>query len=231
MESIREAEAVKIFENSFRDINIAFVNEMAMSFAKLGIDVVNVIDGAATKPFGFIPHYPGCGVGGHCIPVDPYYLIAYAKDKGFDHTFLKQARRVNSYMPQFVYSLMLDAVVSAGLRRQDLRVCILGVAYKPGIDDDRNSPGTAISNVLKENKVGVSMYDAYTPNRSEYDSLRQALEACNVIIVATAHPEFVSLTAQDFEKYGIKVVIDGRNCYDKSSFKKAKIEYRGIGRC
>src|SRR3989338_9802325 len=82
--SLKEAEAVKIVENAFRDINIAFVNELAMSFSRLGIDTVNVINGAATKPFAFLPHYPGCGVGGHCIPVDPYYLIEYAKDYGYN---------------------------------------------------------------------------------------------------------------------------------------------------
>jgi UDP-N-acetyl-D-glucosamine dehydrogenase len=96
MKSLKEAEAVKIVENSFRDINIAFVNELARSFAKLGIDVVNVIDGASTKPFAFMAHYPGCGVGGHCIPVDPYYLIQYAKQNGFQHKFLELARRINN---------------------------------------------------------------------------------------------------------------------------------------
>ncbi|HHH12379.1 MAG TPA: nucleotide sugar dehydrogenase, partial [Candidatus Moranbacteria bacterium] len=92
MKSIREAEAVKVVENSFRDINIAFVNELAQSFDRLGIDIVDVIDGAATKPFAFLPHYPSCGVGGHCIPVDPYYLIEYAKKAGFDHRFMRAAR-------------------------------------------------------------------------------------------------------------------------------------------
>jgi UDP-N-acetyl-D-glucosamine dehydrogenase len=88
MNNLKEAEAVKIIENVFRDINIAFVNELAMSFQRLGIDVVNVIEGAGTKPFAFMPHFPGCGVGGHCIPVDPYYLIDYAKKNGFRHEFL-----------------------------------------------------------------------------------------------------------------------------------------------
>src|SRR5439155_281763 len=95
MGSLKEAEAVKIVENTFRDINIAFVNELAISFARLGIDVVNVIDGAATKPFSFMAHYTGCGVGGHCIPVDPYYLIEYAKSNGFSHEFIALARRIN----------------------------------------------------------------------------------------------------------------------------------------
>ena len=105
MGSLKEAEAVKIVENSFRDINIAFVNELAMSFHKLGINLENVIDGAATKPFAFMPHQPGCGVGGHCIPVDPYYLIEYANGYGFDHEFLRLARNINEGMPKYTVEL------------------------------------------------------------------------------------------------------------------------------
>src|SRR4029079_3598991 len=101
MGSLKEAEAVKIVENSFRDINIAFVNELAMSFSILGINVKNVIDGAATKPFAFMPHYPGIGVGGHCITGDPYYLIEYARDHGFEHKFLSLARSINENMPVY----------------------------------------------------------------------------------------------------------------------------------
>ncbi len=108
MKSIREAEAVKVVENSFRDINIAFVNELARSFDVLGIDVKDVIQGAATKPFSFMPHYPSCGVGGHCIPVDPYYLIERAKKSGFDHRFLKIAREINNAMPAYSVELLQD---------------------------------------------------------------------------------------------------------------------------
>jgi nucleotide sugar dehydrogenase len=99
MGSVNEAEAVKILENTFRDINIAFVNEMAKSFAKLNIDITNVIAGASTKPFAFLSHYPGNGVGGHCISVDPYYMIERGRQAGFDHEFLKLARTINDSMP------------------------------------------------------------------------------------------------------------------------------------
>ncbi|MCK5081177.1 MAG: nucleotide sugar dehydrogenase, partial [Candidatus Moranbacteria bacterium] len=110
MKSIRAAEAVKVVENSFRDVNIAFVNELAQSFDQMGIDVKDVIDGAATKPFAFMAHYPSRGVGGHCIPVDPYYLIEEAKRKGFDHQFLSAARKINNYMPIYTVKLLQDAV-------------------------------------------------------------------------------------------------------------------------
>lgn len=110
MSSIRAAEAVKIIENAFRDVNIAFVNELAQSFDRLGIDVTEVIDGAATKPFAFLPHYPGAGVGGHCIPVDPYYLIEHAQSKGFEHKFLKLAREINKSMPRYTVERLKEAL-------------------------------------------------------------------------------------------------------------------------
>lgn len=110
MSSIRAAEAVKIIENAFRDVNIAFVNELAQSFDRLGIDVAEVIDGAATKPFAFLPHYPGAGVGGHCIPVDPYYLIEHAQTKGFEHKFLKLAREINKSMPRYTVERLKEAL-------------------------------------------------------------------------------------------------------------------------
>ena len=116
MGSLKEAEAVKIVENSFRDVNIAFVNELAMSFTKLGINVKNVIDGAATKPFAFMPHYPSVGVGGHCIPVDPYYLIEYARGYGFDHEFLTLARSINNHMPEFTVGQLIEALDEAGIK-------------------------------------------------------------------------------------------------------------------
>lgn len=139
MGSLKEAEAVKIVENSFRDINIALVNEIAMSFSKLGIDVVNVIDGAATKPFAFMPHYPGAGVGGYCIPVDPYYLIDYAKANGFYHDFLSLARRINDHMPAFTVSQLEAALNEKKIALHSSEVAVLGLAYKPNIDDCRGS--------------------------------------------------------------------------------------------
>ncbi|MBI2010993.1 MAG: nucleotide sugar dehydrogenase [Candidatus Colwellbacteria bacterium] len=124
MGSLQEAESVKMVENIFRDINIALVNELAMSFDKLGIDVVNVINGAATKPFSFMPHYPGVGVGGHCIPVDPYYLIDYAKTNGFHHRFLELGREINSSMPKFTVELLKSALGEAHLDIDGAKIAV-----------------------------------------------------------------------------------------------------------
>lgn len=125
MSSIRAAEAVKIVENAFRDVNIAFVNELAQSFDRLGIDVMEVIEGAATKPFAFLAHSPGAGVGGHCIPVDPYYLIEHAESRGFEHKFLKLAREINKAMPRYTVGRLKEALqqisqVSKESRRSDI---------------------------------------------------------------------------------------------------------------
>jgi len=150
MGSLKEAEAVKIVENSFRDINIAFVNELAMSFTKLGIDVVNVIDGAATKPFAFMAHYPGAGVGGHCIPVDPYYLIEYAKQNGFNHKFLAVAREINNAMPQFVIDQLKESFLDIGKKIEDSKVTVLGLSYKANVGDVRESPAIEIIKLLRK---------------------------------------------------------------------------------
>ncbi len=129
MSSVRAAEATKIVENAFRDINIAFVNELAKSFDRIGIDVTEVIAGAATKPFGFMPHYPGAGVGGQCIAVDPYYLIESAGKSGFEHRFLKLARAINSSMPEYTVDRVILELSEARLSVKHARIVLLGLAY------------------------------------------------------------------------------------------------------
>lgn len=228
MDSLKEAEAVKVVENSFRDINIAFVNELAMSFAKLGIDVVNVIDGAATKPFSFMPHYPGAGVGGHCIPVDPYYLIEYAKQQGFNHTFLRTARRVNKAMPSFVVEQLLESIDQAKLLPAKTRVAVLGLSYKPDVGDLRESPSLEIIKLLGEEGLEVVTYDPYIASTT--GSLDEALKKSQAVIVATAHQEFLDLKPKALDKTAIQIVIDGRNCLDKPSFQGSQLIYHGIGR-
>jgi len=230
MMSLKEAEAVKIVENTFRDINIAFVNELAMSFSRLGIDVVNVINGAATKPFAFMPHLPGCGVGGHCIPVDPYYLIEYAKNRGFNHDFLSLARRINEEMPEFTAKTVVRALNEKRLAVNGTRVAVLGLSYKPEIDDCRESPAFKIIEYLKEYGAEVVTYDPFVPGSSSASSLQEALKGSPAVVVATAHNEFKKLTPQDFLRNGVSVIVDGRNCLTKEKFVKAGIVYKGIGR-
>ncbi len=231
MKSIREAEAVKIVENSFRDINIAFVNELARSFDVLNIDVKDVIQGAATKPFAFMAHYPSCGVGGHCIPVDPYYLIERAKQSGFDHKFLKIAREINNSMPAYTVELLQDALNQVRLPVKGTRVGVLGLSYKANIDDVRESPAFKVIQHLEKHGAIVQTYDPHVKKRSSVKSLEALLKKSEALILVTDHKEFKELiTPELLKKHSIQVIIDGKNCLDKVSFKKSKIIYKGIGR-
>ncbi|MFA5927670.1 MAG: nucleotide sugar dehydrogenase [Patescibacteria group bacterium] len=230
MGSLREAEAVKVVENSFRDINIAFVNELAMSFSLLGIDIVNVIDGAATKPFAFLPHYPGCGVGGHCIPVDPYYLIEYAKENGFHHKFLTVARKINNRMPKFTVEQLRVALRDSGLEISGVKVAILGLSYKPEVDDCRESPALAIIRQLEELGASVITYDPHVIEKSTAKSLSDVLTGAQAVVIVTAHAEFRAVTPSMILQHKVKIVVDGRNCLDKDQFLSAGVTYVGIGR-
>lgn len=230
MKSLKEAEATKILENSFRDINIAFINEIAQSFEKLGIDVLDVINGAKTKPFAFMAHYPSCGIGGHCIPVDPYYLIEKAKQVGFDHKFLKLAREINNGMPKYTVNQLSQALNSLGKAVKGTKIGLLGLAYKADVDDIRESPSLKIIKILNELGANLEIYDPYFPDKSMVKNLEEILAKCEVLLVATNHQEFVNMDLKKLKKYKIKIIIDGKNCLDKEKIIKMGIIYKGIGR-
>ncbi len=230
MGSLKEAEAVKIVENTFRDVNIAFVNELAISFSRLGIDVTRVIQGASTKPFGFMPFYPGSGVGGHCIPVDPYYLIEYAKVNGFNHRFLTLAREINEDMPKFIVEQLEKSLEKQFASLEETEIALLGLAYKPEIDDYRESPSFEIARLLTEKGASVRTYDPYIRSQSTVGTLKDALRNANAAIIATAHDVFRTMRPHDFIRHGVRVVVDGRNCLPKEDFVRAGIIYRGVGR-
>lgn len=231
MKSIRSAEAVKVVENSFRDINIAFVNELARSFDRLDIDVKDVIEGAATKPFSFLAHFPSCGVGGHCIPVDPYYLIERAKRAGFDHKFLRLAREINNDMPSYTVELLQDALNTVKLPVNGTTVGVLGIAYKANVDDVRESPSVRIIEHLKKHGAKVETFDPHILNRSSIRSLDAILKKSTALILATDHREFKdAITPALLKKHKVKVFIDGKNTFDKNTFQKSGIVYKGIGR-
>ncbi len=230
MGTIKEAEAVKMVENSFRDINIAFVNELAMAFDRAGIDVINVLKGASTKPFGFMAHYPGAGVGGHCIPVDPYYLIRYGKENGFEHHFLLTARRINNGMPQYTVKLLSKMFEKKNRELVGATVALLGLSYKRDIPDLRESPALEIEHLLKRAGANVRSYDPNILSRSTVKTLEEALEGADAAVIATAHTPFCELTPLQFSRAGVQFVLDGRNCLDKDSFKDSGITYHGIGR-
>jgi UDP-N-acetyl-D-glucosamine dehydrogenase len=192
----RVAEMVKLLENTFRMINIGLVNEMALMCDGMGINVWEVIDAAATKPFGFMPFYPGPGLGGHCIPIDPFYLSWKTKQSGIEARFIDLAGYINGNMPHFVVDKVQNALNSHGKAVKGLRVHILGVAYKRNIDDMRESPALDVILLLKKLGAEVSYSDPYVPRLKlegldlvSQDALAAAKQAdCTVII--TDHSSF-----------------------------------------
>lgn len=229
MDNIREAEAVKILENAFRDVNIAFVNEMAMSFAKINIDITNVIKGASSK-FSFMPHWPGCGVGGHCIPVDPYYMIEKAKENHFEHKFLTAARQINDGMADYTVELLQDKLNEVEKAVKGTKIGVLGISYKANIGDLRESPALRIIEKIKKMDANLATFDPYISGLSTARSLDEILSHSEALVIATEHDEFKNIPIADFMKNGIKIIIDGRNCLDKKAIRAAGIIYAGIGR-
>lgn len=228
VESLKIVEATKVVENSFRDINIAYVNELAQSFDAMGIDLYQTLKAASNKPFGFMPHWPGCGVGGHCIAVDPYYLIEQAGKNGFDHKFLKLAREINNHMPHYCISRLVTALNQLELPVKGTKIALLGLSYKADIGDIRESPSLIIETELKKMGAKLTVYDQYF-ERSEKD-LAKVVNQAEALVIATAHSEIVKQLPKLLEESRVRVVIDGRNCLQLSDKLKKKIIYRGIGR-
>jgi UDP-N-acetyl-D-glucosamine dehydrogenase len=160
----KAAEMVKLLENTFRSVNIGLVNEMAIMCDKLGVNVWEVIDAAATKPFGFMPFYPGPGLGGHCIPIDPLYLSWKLKALNYTARFIELASEVNASMPEYVTAKVTDALNDEGKAVRGSQIAVLGVAYKKDIDDVRESPALDVIHLLEEKGAVVSYNDPYIPS-------------------------------------------------------------------
>jgi UDP-N-acetyl-D-glucosamine dehydrogenase len=195
--SPRVAEMVKLLENTFRAVNIGLVNELALMCHELHIDVWEVIEAASSKPFGFMPFYPGPGLGGHCIPIDPYYLSWKAKQEGFESQFIELAGRINASMPRFVVERVSKALGNERKRLRGARVHLFGVAYKPEVGDVRESPALDIAQLLLRAGAIVSYSDPYVPmvNQGELVLVEVAPEAAfergfDCAIIATSHREF-----------------------------------------
>lgn len=201
----REAEMAKLLENTFRHVNIALVNEMAVFCRELGIDLWDVIGAAKTKPFGFMPFYPGPGVGGHCIPVDPSYLSWRVKKLGFSFRFVELAQEINARMPAFVITRLTDLLNDVGIALSRSRVLCLGAAYKPGISDCRESPAVEVMQKLRQKGATVLYSDSYVPELSLDDERLQSqpltaelLASVDVVVVLTPHPDMdLELVASD----------------------------------
>ncbi len=161
--SPRAAEMVKLLENTFRSVNIGLVNELALMCDRFNLDVWEIIDAAGSKPFGFMPFYPGPGLGGHCIPVDPFYLSWKARSNGFEARFIELAGQVNSYMPKHVVTKVVDALNDRELSVKGSRILILGVAYKADVSDTRESPALEIIRLLQSRGAHVHYHDPHVP--------------------------------------------------------------------
>ena len=208
------AEMVKLLENTFRSVNIALVNEMALMCDRLGIDVWEVIDAAATKPFGFMPFFPGPGVGGHCIPLDPIYLAWKVKTLDYDARFIALASEINHERPRYVAARVIEALASRGRSVNGAAILILGVAYKPDIDDPRESPAIAIIDLLRSAGARVSYADPHVPSLAlEHETLSaepltaDRLEAADAVVVVTNHRAF----DYEFVARHARLIIDTRN--------------------
>jgi UDP-N-acetyl-D-glucosamine dehydrogenase len=202
VESAEAAELVKVYENTFRMINIALVNELAQVCDRLGVDVWNVIDAAATKPFGFMKFTPGPGLGGHCIPLDPHYLAWKMRTLHFKTRMIELASEINSEMPQFVVRKAADALNKRGKALHDARVLVLGVAYKKDIDDLRESPALDVIRMLQEKGADVAYHDPHCPviaddGHTELEDLplhsaplsTDVLAAADLVVITTDHTD------------------------------------------
>lgn len=196
------AEASKLLENIFRSVNIALVNELKMLFDRMGIDIWEVIEASSTKPFGFMPFYPGPGLGGHCIPIDPFYLTWKAREYDFNTRFIELAGEVNTSMPYYVVQKLVDALNDRGKSIKDAKVLILGAAYKKDVDDIRESPAVKIITLLQERGAVVNYHDPYI----------------SVIEEMRKYPGFrmisIELTEKVLRDSDCVAIITNHSCYD-----------------
>ena len=195
--SSRVAEMVKLLENTFRAVNIGLVNELALMCHDLGLDVWEVIDAAATKPFGFMPFYPGPGLGGHCIPIDPFYLSWKARQNGFESRFIELAGHVNAHMPRFVVQRAVDALNSVSKAVRGSRIHLFGMAYKPDVGDARESPAIDVAVLLRQRGASVGYSDPHVPSVTDHGLDLQAVPAEQALaappdlaIITTNHAAF-----------------------------------------
>jgi len=232
--SPRVAEMVKLLENTFRAVNIGMVNELALMCDRMGIDVWEVVKAASTKPFGFMPFYPGPGLGGHCIPVDPFYLSWKARESGFEARFIELAGAVNGNMPHYVVSLMSEALNSVRKPLNGSKVLVAGIAYKKDVDDIRESPALDLLHLLRERGADLSYTDPFVPKLAakewpngidlvNTDVAKTANEEFDCVVVVTDHSQFDYTELQRVAK----TVVDTRNAIKTRSPKVVRL---GAGR-
>ena len=217
--SCRAAEATKLMENIFRCVNIALVNELKVVYGAMDIDIWEVIDAAKTKPFGFMPFYPGPGLGGHCIPIDPFYLTWKAREYGQTTRFIELAGEINTRMPEHVVARVVDALNAIKKTLNGSKILVLGLAYKANVDDDRESPSYVLMDMLKQRGAEVSYYDPYVPvikptrehpqwiGTRSIEWTQERIAAFDCVLIATAHASVDYRQLADWAQ----LIVDTRN--------------------
>lgn len=221
--SLRAAEMTKLLENIHRAVNIGLVNELKIVADKMGIDIHEVIDAAATKPFGFTPYYPGPGLGGHCIPIDPFYLTWKAREYGLHTRFIELAGEVNAKMPEWVIDKVSTALNKVGKPLKNSRILVLGIAYKKNVDDMRESPSVELLELLQEKGADIEYSDPHVPvfpkmrehffNLSSIELTPENLQAFDCVLLATDHDAF----DYDLVKKHGRIIIDTRGKYKEAA--------------
>jgi UDP-N-acetyl-D-glucosamine dehydrogenase len=229
--SCRVAEATKLLENIFRSVNIALVNELKLVYRAMGIDIWEVIEAAKTKPFGFMPFYPGPGLGGHCIPIDPFYLTWKAREYGKHTRFIELAGEINTAMPENVVHCVADALNTRNKAVKGSRVLILGLAYKPNVDDERESPSYILMDLLSKRGAKLEYYDPYVPvikltrehshwaGKKSVEWDRTIIESFVVVLIATDHS---CVTYQDLAEWA-HCIVDTRNAMSGTHVRPGKV--------
>lgn len=220
MSSCKAAEAAKLLENIFRSVNIALVNELKVVYESMDIDIWEVIEAAKTKPFGYMPFYPGPGLGGHCIPIDPFYLSWKARELGQETRFIELAGEINTSMPAHVVDIAARSLEQVSKSVKGSKVLILGIAYKPDIDDERESPSYALIKGFEKLGAEVQFHDPHitaipkTRKHSIYEgrlSLTSITDDYDLIVISTDHRQYRSIDFSDYKA----VMVDTRNCVTK----------------
>jgi UDP-N-acetyl-D-glucosamine dehydrogenase len=229
--SCRVAEAAKLLENIFRSVNIALVNELKLVYASMGIDIWEVIEAAKTKPFGFMPFYPGPGLGGHCIPIDPFYLTWKAREYDCCTRFIELAGEINTSMPGYVVARVREALNSARKPLNGATVLVIGLAYKPDVDDDRQSPSYRIMQLLRQSGAVVSYYDPHVPmipQTRDYPHFAgtksvlwnsETIAGFDAVVIATAHN---AINFQELANWA-QCIVDTRNVMSTITISQGRV--------
>ncbi len=238
VKNIRTAEMAKIIENTQRDLNIALMNEIALVCERLGIDVMDVIDAAASK-WNFRVYRPGAGVGGHCLPKDPWYLVKAAEKHGYHAQVITAGRRVNDYMPHHMFELLKKALDDAGMKVSESKVVVMGLSYKENVADTRNPPALGLIKDIKEHGGKVVSVDPFIEEevaKKEFGidghskSLAEIGKGMDAIVIVTSHTEFRGLDLAELRKaMRTPIIIDGRRAVDRKEAAKQGFIYRCIG--